>query len=389
MNHPSRIIKCAALLAAAAVCLSAQGPPGRRANSGGAPAQLPEGAGKETVQRVCGATCHGPELIMSRGRQRDQWTQVVTAMVTRGAKATDEELVQIVDYLAKTFPPNATLPPAPAGRPAAAPGTGSGPARTVRILGSGPDDQHVVDPAAAERGKTVYIAECITCHGNRARGANDNVPANQRGSDLVRSLVVLHDRYGDTIGPFLKKGHPMQSGNPSAALKQPQIVDLSHFLHDKVNDTLRSGPYSRVQNVLTGDAKAGAAYFNGKGRCNTCHSPTGDLAGVGKIYDPPTLQGRFLFPRTIGFGRRGGGASSKPVMVTVTPASGPAISGTLVHLDDFNVALRDSSGEYHSWSRTPALKVDKKDPYAVHNELLDVYTDKDMHDIVAYLETLK
>jgi cytochrome c oxidase cbb3-type subunit 3 len=165
---------------------------------------------------------------------------------------------------------------------------------------------------------------------------------------------------------------------------------LSHFLHDKVNDTLRSGPYSRVQNVLTGNVADGKAYFNGAGRCSTCHSPTGDLAGVGTKYDPPTLQQRFLFPRTIGFGRRGGaGPAAKPVTVTVTPASGPAVSGVLDHLDDFTVSLRDASGEYHSWKRTAELKVEKHDPYAMHNELLDQYTDKNMHDLVAYLETLK
>ena len=75
--------------------------------------------------------------------------------------------------------------------------------------------------------------------------------------------------------------------------------------------------------------------------------------------------------------------------VTVTPASGPAMTGELLHLDDFNVALRDASGEYHSFKRTPSLKVVKNDPAAAHHELLDQYTDKNIHDLVAYLETLK
>jgi hypothetical protein len=140
-------------------------------------------------------------------------------------------------------------------------------------------------------------------------------------------------------------------------------------------------------NVLTGDPKAGQAYFNGTGRCSTCHSPTGDLAGIASKYDPPTLQQRFLFPRTTGFSR-GQLSTAKPVSVTVTDASG-SVSGTLEKIDDFNVSLRDSSGEYHSWKRTPGLKIEKHDPYAAHIELLDLYTDKDIHDIVAYLETLK
>ena len=237
--------------------------------------------------------------------------------------------------------------------------------------GAGPGDKQPVDAAAANRGKTTYIAECITCHGPKARGSDN-------GPDLVRSLIVLSDRYGSTVGPFLKKGHPTQSGSPSANFTQPQIQDLSHFLKQRFAETLRSSPTYRIQNVLTGNAAAGAAYFSGAGKCNTCHSPSGDLAGIGKKYDPPTLQQRFLFPQR-----------TKPVTITVTSPAGPAVTGTLVRIDDFDVALRDASGEYRSWKRTRDLKIERKDPYATHVELLDQYTDKNIHDVVAYLESLK
>jgi mono/diheme cytochrome c family protein len=102
--------------------------------------------------------------------------------------------------------------------------------------------------------------------------------------------VVLKDRYGATIGDFLRKGHQTQSGKPSASMPGDQVIDLAHFLHLKVADTLRSGPYSQPINVLTGDAKAGQAFFNGAGGCAKCHSITGDLAGIGKKYDPVTIQ---------------------------------------------------------------------------------------------------
>jgi mono/diheme cytochrome c family protein len=235
----------------------------------------------------------------------------------------------------------------------------------------GPADKQVVDPAAAERGRTIYIAECITCHGAKARGT-------ETGPDLVRSVAVLRDRFGSEIGPIFRKGHPTQSGMPSANFTQTQVTDLSHFLKQRVNDTLRGSPLYKVQNVLTGDAKAGAAYFNGAGKCNTCHSPTGDLAGIGKRLDPPLLEQRFLFPVRTG-----------RVTATVTLASGPAVSGTLERLDDFDVSIRDAAGEYHSWKRTADLKIEKHDPFVVHTELLDEYTDKNIHDIVRYLETLK
>lgn len=382
-------VKPFALLAVPAIysiALVGQTRPAGRAPVSGA--QLPNGMGKDVTQKVCGSTCHGPDIITGSGRTREQWAAVVNAMVTRGAKATDAELAQIAEYLSTNLGPNviASRPPARGNGPGAgsAPATGPGP------LGAGAADSHVVDVKGADRGKTVYIAECITCHGNKARGANANLSGPQKGSDLVRSLTVLHDRYGNTIGPFLAKGHPLQSGKPGSSLTAQQIGDLTHFLHQKVYDTLRGGPGLEVQNVLTGDAKAGSAYFSGAGKCNTCHSPTGDLAGLAKKYDPPTIQSKFLFPRTVGF-RRGGArtAVTKPVMVTVTQSSGEVVEGVLERLDDFNVSLRDSRGEYHSFKRTPSLQVEKHDPYAVHVALLDQYTDKDIHDVVAYLETLK
>ena len=253
----------------------------------------------------------------------------------------------------------------------------------------GPNDKQIVDPAAEARGRTLYIAECVTCHGSKARGSRDDAPESSRGPDLVRSLVVLHDRYGTTLSPFLAKGHPMQSGKLSASLSPAQTQDLSHFLHAMVNETLRGGPYTQPVNILTGDANAGKAFFNGAGRCASCHSATGDLAHVAGKYDPVALQQKLVFPRTLGFGRGGRTAVSKPVMLTVTPPSGAPVTGTLVHLDDFNVALRDQSGNYVSWKRTPDLKVEKKDPYDAHVELLKLYTDNDIHDVLAYLETMK
>src|SRR6185503_12839294 len=116
-----------------------------------------------------------------------------------------------------------------------------------------------------------------------------------------------------------------------------------------VEQTVRNRNATKPPNVLTGNANAGKEYFNGAGKCSTCHSPAGDLAGVGRRYDPVTLQQRFLFPR--------GGRGNRPAEVTVTPPGGTAVSGTLERIDDFNVSLRDSAGEFHAWRRTPQLKV--------------------------------
>ena len=261
------------------------------------------------------------------------------------------------------------------------PGRGGG----GMLAGAGPSDKPVVDPAAADRGRKVWASECIDCHGTQARGGD-------KGPNLVRSVIVLRDRYGSEIGPFLKKGHKLQSGTPSANLADGQIQDLAHFLRQKVNDGLRGSPLFQVQNILTGDPKAGAAFFNGEGKCTTCHTPAGSLAGIGSRLEPVDIQQRFLFPATGRGGRgRGGPAAPNPtaVRVTVTPAGGTPVTGVMVQMDDFYVTLRTADGTTQTIKRGPAVKVEKTDPLAFHVELLDRITDKNMHDVVAYLETLK
>lgn len=272
----------------------------------------------------------------------------------------------------------------PAGPPA-------GPGRAGRGGGGGltrgPDDQPQVDPAIADRGRSVYVAECVNCHGPKARGGD-------KGADLVRSQVMLHDRYGSQLGPFLQKGHPLQSGKPASSVTAAQTTELAHFLRQRLLDTFNRGAGNSgnpAPNVLTGDAKAGEAFFNGAGKCNTCHKPDGDLKGIGSKFEPADLQQRFLFPGGGGGRGRGPAVSSARarVTITVTPPTGPAVTGVPDRIDDFNVTLRDSEGVFHSFTRTPALKLEKHDPLAAHVALLPVYTDKNMHDIVAYLDSLK
>ena len=249
---------------------------------------------------------------------------------------------------------------------------------------AGPADKPIVDFAAAERGKQVWVAECVSCHGAQARGT-------ENGPNLVRSVLMLRDRYGNEIGPYLKKGHPMQSGKPASSLTDDQIKDISQFLRKQLNDSLRGSPLFTVQDIRTGDAKAGAEYFNGAGKCAACHSATGDLAGIAAKYETVDIQQRMLFPGG-GRGGRGGRRGAPPasaVRVTVTPQGAAPVSGVLVFMDDFVVSLQDSTGGYHSFKRGPSLKVEKTDPLQAHYALLETITDKNIHDLVAYLETLK
>jgi len=360
---------------------------------------------KAVFLEACGK-CHPIERVTAMKRTKAQWEETINQMTTsRGAVLTAEQYDTVLKYLvaeystttpaagtgaagtgAGTRPAPTRLPaPPPVVPPGQTPGAPGGAAATPPRPrgGAGPDDKMFVDPTASARGRTIYAAACIQCHGTQARGT-------ATGVNLLRSLVILHDRYGSELGPFLRKGHPTQSGPSSASYTDAQMADLSHFIHEKFNDTLRGAPGFTVQNVLNGDKQAGAAYFAGAGGCTQCHSASGDLAGYGKKYDAPAIQQRFLFPRPPG--RRGGGGGAgagKPTTLTVTTPAGEKVTGVLVSLDDFNVALRDDAGQYRAWKRVPGLTVVKNDPYAGHVELLDKYTDKNIHDVVAYLESLK
>jgi len=234
------------------------------------------------------------------------------------------------------------------------------------LLGqAGPYERQKVDVAAAKRGSAVYTQYCINCHGAAARGT-------ETAPDLIRSSLILKDRLGSELGPALKRlaGH-----NP---LTSEQLVDLTHFLKQQLEGTARNRNPAVPPNVLTGDAQKGRAYFEGAGECAKCHSATGDLAGVGKRYEPMDLQQRFLFPR-----------STKPQLATVTLAAGPAVSGEVVKIDDFDISLTDASGQYHAWTRGPNVRVEINDPLRQHHEMLDRLTDQDIHNVVRYLETLK
>jgi cytochrome c553 len=246
--------------------------------------------------------------------------------------------------------------------------------------GVGWADRPKVDAAAAIRGRSVWVAECITCHGTLARGTDN-------GPNLIRSLVVLRDRYGSVLGPFLKKGHPTQTSPSSTALTETQAVDLTHFLRQRIEDTLRGSVAFVPGDILVGDAAAGAKYFSGEGKCTSCHSATGDLGKVAtRIPNAVDLQQRMLFPTGRG---RGIGAAGAAITVTITPASGTAMSGTLVQMDDFYISFRDASGVLRSVKRLPTMKVTKSNPLQVHHDLLQSISDTQIHDLVAYLVTLK
>jgi cytochrome c oxidase cbb3-type subunit III len=238
-----------------------------------------------------------------------------------------------------------------------------------------------IDKEAAERGRKIFVPTCGFCHGNDAHGKS--------GPDLVRSPAVLHDNKGDVIGPVIRNGRPERGMPPFSALSAEQIADISTFLHSRAADVSNRFAY-KIGDLITGNAQRGEAFFNGDGNCASCHSPTGDLTRVATKYEPVELQRRMLYPAPnlldVFLGRPT--APSAPTKVTVQLPSGERVSGTLVHLDEFTVSMHDSAGWYRSFSRD-GVTADVQDPRAAHEALLPKYTDQTMHDVLAYLETLK
>jgi cytochrome c oxidase cbb3-type subunit 3 len=236
------------------------------------------------------------------------------------------------------------------------------------------------DMTAVQRGKEVFGPNCGFCHGLTARGGDG-------GPDLARSLFVLSDEKGQQLGELLKTGR----GNmPAFANMSPtQVTDMAQFLHERV-ESARNREGTTPPNIVTGDAKAGEAYFNGAGKCAGCHSVTGDLKGVGAKYEPVALQDKFLSPRQSGRGGRGAADPRTTKTVKVTPPNGPAVSGTLLMVSDFAVTLRDASGKRVSFTREGDVpKVEITDPLQAHLDQLRTITDKDIHNLTAYMVTLK
>ncbi len=238
-----------------------------------------------------------------------------------------------------------------------------------------------IDKEAAERGRKIFVPTCGFCHGNDAHGKS--------GPDLVRSALVLHDNKGDVISPVIRNGRPDRGMPAFSALSADQIADISTFLHSRAADVSNRFAY-KIGDLITGDALKGAAFFNGDGHCGSCHSTTGDLAHVATKYEPAELQRRMLYPAPnlidVFLGRAV--TPPAPTEVTVQLASGEQVSGTLDHLDEFTVAMHDSAHWYRSFPRE-SVTVDVRDPRAAHDALLPKYTDQVMHDVLAYLETLK
>jgi cytochrome c oxidase cbb3-type subunit 3 len=226
-------------------------------------------------------------------------------------------------------------------------------------------------PALVQSGSDLFRRDCSFCHGRDAGGG-------ESGPDLTRSRLVTEDVGGNKIGPVVRNGRA-DKGMPPFDVSNDDLAGLVAFIRTQQNNAGHAKAGARkgvdVADLQTGDAEAGKQYFNGAGGCANCHSPTGDLADIASRYQGLELEEQMLYPKH---------AKRK---VTVTTASGETITGTLDYLDEFTVGLIDPAGIYRSW-RTRDVKYKVDPALDAHVELFSKYTDADIHNLMAYLQTL-
>ena len=276
--------------------------------------------------------------------------------------------------LAALDPPQ---PPAPA--PAQPPATTQKPARPAQASPAAIPPPATATPQTfpAEQiaaGGPIFSAQCGFCHGRDAMGG-------ESGPDLTRAASVAIDVRGSTIGPIVRTGRA-DKGMPAFSLSDADLAAVVAFIHDQKTKaaSLTGGRRGvEVADLQTGSADAGQRYFTAA--CSRCHSPTGDFAGIGKRLEGLPLIQRMLYPTPAA------GAPSR-AKVTVTRRSGEIVAGTLAYRDEFTIALTDPSGAYRAFpTDTVTFTVD--DPLQAHVELLGKYTDADIHNVLAYLHTLR
>lgn len=222
-----------------------------------------------------------------------------------------------------------------------------------------------------ETGAGLFQQNCAFCHGRDAAGG-------ETGPDLTASQLVEQDVHGSKIGAVIRNGRP-EKGMPAFSLPDPNIEALVAFIHSQATKAKSQVGGRRgvdISDLQTGNADKGKAYFNGAGGCSGCHSPSGDLAGVASRYRGLKLEERLLYPE------------DAPVRATISLPSGQTVSGRLAYRDEFTIGIRDSDGWYRAW-RTSDVTFSIDDPAEAHVKLLAKYSDDDIHNLMAYLQTLK
>ena len=238
-----------------------------------------------------------------------------------------------------------------------------------------------IDPVRLERGRGLYAVACASCHGSEARGG-------ETGPNLLRSAVILDDQNGELLLPIVRAGRPERGMPPRPDLSEEQVRDIATLLRS-LRTSGRDPGRNRPATIVVGDAKAGEAYF--AATCAKCHSVAGDLKGLATKYtDPRQLQQAWLAGTAAGGRGAPPGARRSPTTIVVALPTGEKVEGVQARLDDFIVSLTLPDGSTRTFIRNGDVpKLEIRDPLQPHRELVPTYQDRNIHDVTAYLVTLK
>jgi mono/diheme cytochrome c family protein len=323
-------------------------------------ASVPDNPGATSYVKQC-AICHGdqregilPAFPPLLGIKRQMTDPQIIDIIHKGKgrmpgfpKIADEELAALLRYLATT---EVSAP---------------------EMAGGGGNLPSPHPSGLAEAGGGLFQQNCAFCHGRDAMGG-------ETGPDLTQSKLVLADVNGDKISPVVREGR-IDKKMPAFNFSSQELLSVVAFIHAREAAAASQKGGRRgvsVEDLQTGNVTAGKQYFNGAGGCIKCHSSTGDLAGIATRYQGLQLEERMLYPRDV--------KSS----ITVTLPSGEKIAGTLAYQDEFTVGLRKADGTYRSWA-VGNIKYNVDSPVNAHVELFPKYTDDDIHNLMAYLQTLR
>ncbi len=241
--------------------------------------------------------------------------------------------------------------------------------------------RHPEDPAEVARGKTIYGLSCQACHGADLRGGD------MGGPNLLRSQVAMTDQHGENITPIIHGARQAQ-GMPNIGLNDADANAVAAYVRSEIGGIQNQGmPPGELKplNIVVGNAAHGQAFV--EAHCAACHTGETRLDHIAAKYaDPKLLQARWITG-----GRSGSaGAPGTRTSATVTTPSGQNVTGTLLHIDDFLVSLQLPDGTEQSFRRTGTQpNVAVHDPMEAHRSMMATLSDSDMHDVTAYLVTLK
>jgi mono/diheme cytochrome c family protein len=328
---------------------------------------------KSSVAPASGAAVYAANCAVCHGKNREGTPPAVPSLIGVRRKLSDERIAGMIRNGKAPMPPFPAMPKNQIDALLSFLGSSApAPQKSAQLSTMAARKGINLSPQAAA-GEALFQQNCAFCHGRDAMGG-------ESGPDLTRSKLVSSDTDGSKIAQVIREGRTTGDKRmPAFQLSSSEVAALIAYIRARVAIAEASKGSRRgvdVSDLQTGNAELGKQYFNGAGGCAKCHSPTGDLTGIASRYEGLQLEQRMLYPRNV------------KSTLTVTLPDGKKVSGLLAYRDEFTIALTDSSGTYRSWP-TDSVNFKVDSPVDAHVDLFSRYTDDDIHNLMAYIQTLR